>query len=268
MNTLFVIQLITSFLVGGLFIALQTLIAERVPLFWRGIVLTIPSTMAMGLLFIGLSKSPIDAVQAISIMPLAEGICYAYLLIFILFTLKFNLIISIIGSLTSWAIFAFLALKFTPENFWIAMIYLIIIIIFTYPIINKQHQNTHLKAFPLNWKHISLRAFLSGIIIFLAVLLSKILGNTWGGLFSTFPAVFTSTLTIYYHLQGKTVLPAVGKSLYFPGVFVFVVYMIMVMITFPRFGIWLGTLFSYLGVFIFLAIWTFITKKHESATIS
>lgn len=73
---IFYIQLIVSFLVGGLFIALQTLIAERVSTLWRGVVLTIPSTLALGLFFIGLAKSPQDVVEASQIVPIALGIDY------------------------------------------------------------------------------------------------------------------------------------------------------------------------------------------------
>lgn len=137
MSKLLVIQLILSFVVGGIFIALQTLIAERVPLIWRGIVLTLPSTMAMGLLFIGIAKSPADVVEATKIVPLAEGIDYVYVLIFVLFALRFGLISSIIGSLISWIIFALIALRFAPSNFLISILYLAILILITYPIITK-----------------------------------------------------------------------------------------------------------------------------------
>ena len=183
---MFTIQLILSFVVGGLFIALQTLIAERVPLNWRGIVLTLPSTMAMGLLFIGLTKSPQDVVEAITVMPAAIGICYIYLASFILLTLRLNSILSFMGAIISWAISVFVILKFPPADSLVSILYMAVAIIPTYLVIIRIPQVTHLKIFPMNWKHLTARSLLGGTIIALAVFLSKTLGNTWGGLFSTF----------------------------------------------------------------------------------
>lgn len=253
---MFTLQLTLSFLVGGLFIAMQTLMAERVSLLWRGIILTIPSTMAIGLLFIGLTKSPQDAVEAVTIMPAAIGITYIYMVFFVLLTGKFNSIISFIGAIIPWAICAFIILKFPPVNFLISILYLIVAIIPTYLVIIRLPQVTHLKIFKMNLKHISTRSLLGGMIVALAVFLSKTLGNTWGGLFSTFPAAFTSTLIIYYHTQGKAVLPAIGKSLYFPGTIGFVIYIWIVAVTFPHIGIWLGTLSAYLVSFLFFFIYS------------
>jgi len=258
---MFTVQLILSFIVGGLFIALQTLIAERVSLSWRGIVLTLPSTMAIGLLFIGLTKSPQDVVEAVTVMPAALGICYIYLTFFILLTLRLNSILSFTGAIISWAISAFVILRFPPANSLVSILYMAVAIISTYLVIIRLPQVTHLKIFPMNWKHLTVRSLFGGTIIALAVFLSKTLGNTWGGLFSTFPAVFTSTLFIYYHLQGKTILPAIGKSLYFPGSIGFLIYIWIVAITFPRIGIWLGTLSAYLVLLVFLFVWNFWIGK-------
>lgn len=258
---MFTLQLILSFVVGGLFIALQTLIAERVPLAWRGIVLTLPSTMAMGLLFIGLTKSPQDVVETVKVIPASEGIAYVYFVFFILLTTRLNLILSLIGAIISWAFLAFAILKFPPPNFLVSILYLAVTIIPTYLIIIRLPQVTNLKIFPINLKHITVRSLLGGTIIALAVFLSKTLGNTWGGLFATFPAVFTSTLIIYYHLQGKNVLPSIGKSLYLPGVFGYLVYAWIVAMLYPRIGIWLGTLSSYLVLLIFLFVWNFLVGK-------
>ncbi len=194
-------------------------------------------------------------------MPAAIGICYIYLASFILLTLRLNSILSFMGAIISWAISVFVILKFPPADSLVSILYMAVAIIPTYLVIIRIPQVTHLKIFPMNWKHLTARSLLGGTIIALAVFLSKTLGNTWGGLFSTFPAVFTSTLFIYYHLQGKAVLPAIGKSLYFPGSIGFLIYLWIAAITFPRIGIWLGTLSAYLVLIVFLFVWNFLVGK-------
>jgi len=63
MDPLFWIQTLTAFVVGGLAIASISLIAERVPRAIAGVVISMPSTMVVGLFFIGLVNSP-EAVSA------------------------------------------------------------------------------------------------------------------------------------------------------------------------------------------------------------
>lgn len=79
---MFTLQVIISFLVGGLFIALQTLFGERVPLYWRGTVLTIPSTMAISFLFIGLTKSAGDIPAVATFFPAAIALAYLAVMMF------------------------------------------------------------------------------------------------------------------------------------------------------------------------------------------
>jgi len=53
MNKLFIIQLIISFIVGGGFVALLTIVAEKVNQRIAGIILTFPITAGLALFFLG-----------------------------------------------------------------------------------------------------------------------------------------------------------------------------------------------------------------------
>ncbi|MFH1218406.1 MAG: DUF3147 family protein [Candidatus Peregrinibacteria bacterium] len=256
---MFTAQLITSFIAGGFFIALQTLISERVPNKWKGIILTIPSTMSLGLLFIGLSKFPLDAAEAAIMIPTSTAISYSFVTLFAL-TITLGLISAFALSLTLWALLAYLFLTFPPENFLISILYEIPVIAVTYFLVHKLPKIPKLKIFPMNFKHITVRAIIGGTIIALAVFLSKTLGNSWGGLFSAFPAVFSSTFIIYYYLQGPRAIPSVAKSFFFPGIIGFNIYAYIASLTFPLYGIWIGTLASYLATFAFFCVWN-ITQK-------
>ena len=78
MNTLFQIQLIASFIVGGGIITLLTLIAEKVDKKIARIVLAFPSTVALGFFFIGLTTTTETVSQIIpsTFIPLGLSIFF------------------------------------------------------------------------------------------------------------------------------------------------------------------------------------------------
>ncbi len=261
------IQVLTSFIVGGLFIGLQTLIAERVSPRFRGLILTIPSTLAMGLLFIGITKSANDLTQAATIIPAAEAGTYIFVTTFtlaiqIISNLKYRLVASLACAFLTWGLSSYFLLKFPPANFtYSVLLYGAPVTIICYHLIRKIKTDENLKVFPLNSKNILTRSILAGLVITISAIFAKIFGNFWGGVFSTFPAVFTSTFIIYYKLQGPNSIAAVSKSLFFPGAIGFMVYAGVMIIITPVFGIWIATLTAYLATFAFFLITTFEKKQ-------
>jgi len=254
------IQLVISFILGGILIALQTLVAERVSLRWRGIILTIPTTIAISLLFIGIVKTPQDVAHAAISIPASLGASYTFVTIFTLLR-NYGLAISYTVSIFVWCVFATLIIMFPPVDFVSSLIiFCAIPILVGYIIISKLPQVVDLKKFPMNPKHLFFRSLLGGFIVALSVYLSKTLGNTWGGIFSVFPAAFSSTLVIYYYLQGPKVIPSVTKSTFFPGVIGFILYALVAAYAFPLYGVWIGTLIDYVVVLVFFLFWNFIKK--------
>jgi len=254
---MFLIQLITSFLAGGIFIALQTLIGERTPLKWRGPILTIPSTMALGFIFIALTKTTQDAKEASIVIPAALAVDYIFVLIFAYLS-KFTLSASFAGGFAAWAISAFALIKFPPENFALSFAYCVPPILIMYFLIKKLPQETKIEPVPITLKHTLIRALIGGSVITTIVILSNTLGNVWGGLFTVFPAAFTATFLIYYRVHGKKIIPSVAKSFFFPGIPGFIIYAYIAGITFPLIGIWLGTLAAYTATAIFYITYQFV----------
>jgi hypothetical protein len=90
-----------------------------------------------------------------------------------------------------------------------------------------------------------LRATFVGFIVFLVVLLSKILNPFWGGMFSMFPAAFSSVIIIiHWHYGIKSLFPIMQKAAI--GSISLFGYAIIAMFVFPKFGYIFGTLFAYL----------------------
>jgi uncharacterized membrane protein (GlpM family) len=259
---MFTVQLVTSFLAGGIFIALQTLFGERVPLKWRGAVLTIPSTMALGFIFIALTKTPQDTREASIVIPAAIAVDYIFVLIFAYLS-KFNQAISFIGGFASWAVSAFALIKFPPENFTLSLAYCIPPILIMYFLIRKLPQETKIEPVPMTIQHTLIRSFIGGSIITTIVILSNTFGNVWGGLFTVFPAAYTATFLIYYRTHGKKIIPSIAKSFFFPGIPGFIIYAYIAGITFPIIGIWLGTLAAYAGTAAFYLIYNFAKNLNQ-----
>lgn len=259
---IFVLKVVVSFFVGGAFIGLLTLFAERVPLKYRGLILTMPSTLAVGLFFIGLTKSPADVSQTV-IAATASLLISSYLFVatFAFLSHKYNFVFSLLFAFIVWSISTFLILTFTPSTFINALLVGIPFLFISYLIVSKLPQITTITPVPFKARHILIRSVLGGSIVVVTILLAKILGNKWGGIFVNFPAMFSTTFLIYYFTHGKQIIPSVSKSLFFPGSITFALYGLTAGFVFPIYGIWMGTLISYLAVFIFQFLWVQFDKK-------
>lgn len=260
MNSILLIQIIISFIVGGLVIAFQTLIAERIAHRFRAYVLAIPTTMAVGFMFIAITKNPADVAEAVIVVPAILGIEYIGLLLFAWLS-RYNLTISLLGLTLVWFIGALGLSFYPPATYWLSCVIGFGCIGISYIGVRSLPMHTQLKPFPITPRTIALRSTLAGTIIVVIVILSHTLGNIWGGLASMFPAAFSSTLIIYYLTQGKRVMPAVVLSLFFPGVVGFIVYGLVVAWSYPEFGIAIGTILAYLVTGILYWIWYQLFKK-------
>ena len=89
------------------------------------------------------------------------------------------------------------------------------------------------------------RATFVGLIVFLVVLLGKILNPFWGGMFTMFPAAFSSLLMIlHWYYDPKSLFPAMQKVAV--GSLSLFAYAITTMLVFPKYGFIIGTLLAYL----------------------
>jgi uncharacterized membrane protein (GlpM family) len=257
---LFEFQLFISFVAGGLAIALTSLLAERTEGFWRSVILTIPTTLALGFLFIGITKTPGDVTQAALMVPAGLAPSYIFVTTFAILS-RFNFLKAITGGLILWTIVSAFLISYPPASYLTStFLYSLPVVFITYVIANRLPGTADLKPLPINARNMLIRSLIGGFVIALAVFLSKTLGNTWGGLFSVFPASYSATLGIYYFTQGKNAIPSVVKSLFFPGVIGFIVYGWVAAVTFPTYGVWIGTLLSYIGVFAWYVIY-YLTQK-------
>jgi len=242
----FLLSLFAAFLIGSIWVTILTVTAERAGSKVGGVVGGLPSTVVFSFLFIGFNQSSTAVVQATTIYPLAFGCTCAFLLFFALFSER-GFFIDILISLIGWFLVASLFVISGISNFAFSLIGGVAIAACIYIILAKKLRLKNLPGTRTHYGNRQLlgRAALAGSLVLIAVLLSQTLGPKIGGVFSAFPAVYTSTLYILTKNRGIAFSRSMTKPLLLSGLFSVIPYCIAVRYLFPILGIWLGTFVSY-----------------------
>ena len=268
----FVLKVIISFFVGGLFIAAQSILAERfLPV--GGLIISVPSTLPIDLFFIGWSEDMEAAMKAASIVPIAIALLLLFSTVFI-YSAQYgdgkikSLLVANISSLSIWFILAFLVISFRFDNLGLELgVYIVVLFLTAYLLYYRQRRQSPkalTKTTVPTGMNIVLRALFGGLIICSSVILSKVLSPLWGGVFSVFPATYLSTFNIIHMNAGKKHLLAVGRTIPEGSVF-FLIYVILAYYLFA-FGIFWGTVLAELITIILIVIFAKLRQLTWSQT--
>ena len=258
--TVFWIYVVASFVTGGLFIALQSLSAEHTRGIVRGILLTIPSTMAVGLFFIGLTKSPLDVSHTALVLPAIMSLSFLFATTFAL-TSRLHAATSIVLSLGAWALSGTILFHYPPQSFAYSVILSLAIFLGCALIMRLITNKRTFTASPFTVQQILLRSLFAGSIVALTVILARFSGNVLGGLFAGFPAVFSSTFIMYRYLHGGEVIPAVVYTTLMPGYGGMLSFVAIMYYAAVPFGIVGALIVAYLGTFTFNSIYYVVHKR-------
>lgn len=251
MTQIFIIQLIASVIIGGLFVAIQSLLAERAPQRVAGILLSIPSTLAIGLIFIALSISSSAVAGVVAVIPASFGVtlvfivAYVYLANVLRFRKMAAIIVSTIGAILTWLLLAVPFAYFQINNLALSLsVYAILVLVSHYFLAIRPTIETKSIHIRYTVTQKIMRAVIGGAIIGLIVFLSKSLGPFWGAVFTAFPAVYLSTLLIVHYQHGKNFLFHIARALPIASP-IFIIYALVAQYTYPRIGIGWGTVAAY-----------------------
>lgn len=242
----FLFSLVLAFVIGSVWVTFVTVIAERAGSAIGGSIGGLPSTVAFSFLFIGLNQSSNAVVQATTVYPLAFSFTCVFLLFYALFA-KRGFLVGVSVSLIAWFLVASLIVISGIRDFALSLVGGVTVSAGAYFILAEKLRLKNLTGAQTHYSNRQLlgRATLAGSLVFLAVLLSQVLGTTIGGIFSAFPAVYTSTLYILNKNRGTAFSRAMTKPLALSGILTVIPYCIAVRYTYPILGIWLGTVISY-----------------------
>ena len=251
MNSLFALQLVASFLAGGLFIALLSLLAERLPKEAAGIVVTLPSTFVIALIFLSISHGNSVIRDMAPAIPLPLGASYIFVVVYVLLSQKIHtsksasVLLCSLGGMAAWFAISLPIVIFEYSDLLVSTIgFFLLIGLCHYILAVKLTPDCKPVSVKFTPSELLVRCIVAGGIIATIVALAKFMGPIWGGLFSVFPAALLSTLTLIHYNRGASLLPHVTASMP-AGAPVFLVYVFVAYYTYPAFGIIIGTIVSY-----------------------
>lgn len=241
----FQINLVLSFLVGSVWVTAVTVIAERFGSKIGGFIGGLPSTIVIALLFIGLTQSADDAAQAAIMIPMVMGVNGLFIMIY-LAVVRRGLIKALGTALFFWFIVNSGIVLLGLDSFWLSVVCWITLLgasyyITEYLMVISSRGGIRV---PYTLKQMLGRGMVSGFIIALAVLVSRLAGPVIGGIFSTFPVIFMSTLYITYRTGGPEFSRAVAKTLMLSGMINVGTYAIVAHFAYSQTGLFWGTIIS------------------------
>ncbi len=249
MDRLFLARIVLSFFLAGAWIALVTLLAERLGSRLGGLFSNLPSNILISLIFIAVSNDVHFVKGMMPAVPLGMLIDTVFLLVMMLF-LKYGLTLSLVMSVSSWAVLTLVAAKLPPSGMWLSVLIYFAGTIALYIIADKVMRVIPVPGSGKRYRpwQIVMRAAFAGTIVGSVVMISGYLPSYLTGIISTFPAVLLSTMVILHLNQGPAFARATGKILILSSSNI-IVYAVCVYYMFPAYGIIPGTVVSFLVSF-------------------
>lgn len=249
MDTIFITKLVLSFLIGGAWAIIATVAADRFGSKIGGLITALPSTILFSLFFMGWVYTPAFASAATTIAPVILAVDNVFVFIYIALAKK-GLPLALGAAFMIWFGAAFVIVSGQFADMAVGFSLYVITAIGVYYLVEHVLQVPSVTGINIAYspKTILFRGLLSGSVIAFAVVMGKVGGPLLGGAFSTFPAMFTSTMLITYFSRGAEFSAATMKSA-FLGMVTVVVHAFMVRMTYVPFGVWWGTIVSVLVSF-------------------
>ncbi|MEE8420088.1 MAG: DUF3147 family protein [Dehalococcoidales bacterium] len=263
MDDVFFLKLVLSFIIGGAWITLATVLAEKFGTRLGGVIAGLPSTTAVALFFIAWTQTPLIVSEATTIIPLAMGANALFVLAYSLLV-RYSFWLSLAAALGLWFALSFGLVLLKFDNFPLSLAGFVVLLAFVYFILEKKSGITSegKKDMRYTGRQLIFRAIFSGIMIAFAVLMGKVSGPLWGGIFSIFPAVYISIIFITHLAHGKSFSLAILKVVMLSGQVNVIIYVIAARYTYLHLGLFWGTFFPYLASLASTCLlYYYVTKK-------
>ena len=212
----FLLKLLLSFLVGGFYIALTIWISEKYGSKLGGLVIGLPSTSLMGLLFIAWTQNDAAAVFAVPIMPAVAGVNSIFVLLFLLLYKK-GWKKALAGAFAFWLAANLFLVLLPMDSLWLSLALAAVLYAISASWLSR-FPHRKLSAQRTSGREFLIRSVFAGAVVVVAVVLAKALGPLWGGVFSNFPAAFTSALILVSRKHGEDFTASVGRTMAFASI--------------------------------------------------
>ena len=243
MTETFAIHLILSFLVGGVWITLATVTADRFGSKIGGLFIGLPSTVAVTLIFIGISQGRLVASDATTVLPLAYAVNGPFLVLYAML-IRHGILRALAVSLICWFVLSSIIIGYDLQNFVLSIAVWLSSFAGAFAVMEKRLKIPSRSRLPIrhSGRQTLARALFSGSVISFAVYMTKVGGPIYGGVFASFPAAFLSSLVITYLSGGADFSRAAAKSMMFSGFINVVGFAVAVRYLYQRYDLLAGTL--------------------------
>lgn len=263
MSDPFLLKLILSFIIGAIWLTGATIIAEKYGSKIGGVIAGLPSTTLLALFFIGWTQSPSIASESTGVIPAIIGLDALFTALYILLS-RYSLFISIGLSLLVWFVLSlgFVLIRF--NNFSASLLIFFVLYCISFVLGEKvvRVKSTGGRKMVYTANQIIFRSMLSGTIIALSVVMTKVGGPILGGVFASFPAIMLSSMIITYLAHGRDFSVAVMKVIMVNGGLNVVIYASLVRYFYTLFDIWIGTVLAFLiSLFTSYLTYQFIKRR-------
>ncbi len=201
--TPFLLKVALSFIVGGVWITLTTVAAERLGSRVGGFIGGLPSTVVVALSFIAWTQGARRAHAATTSLPLAFAVNALFLIVYAVCVPR-GLVAGIAAALLAWFVLQGGVVLWNVSSLGLSLLIWALVLVGAYQIATRVLDIPPSKGIerptkpPLLW-----RGIFSGSIVALAVILSEVGGPVLGAVLSAFPAVYTSTLIVTSRSMGR-----------------------------------------------------------------
>src|SRR3989338_3770680 len=203
MNSAFYLKWLLSLFVGGAWVTLSTMVAEKVNPKLGGLIAGVPSAAVITLLFIALTQSPEKAVAATTVIPMSTGFYCLFFIAYLLATRK-GFVKGLSIALLVWLLFSVLAVKLNVQSITTSLMTWVLFVSASIWYASTQIKLKEVGQIKIKYTLAQLlgRALFSGVIISFGVIMSKLAGPVWGVVMSTFPALTIASFLITIRTGG------------------------------------------------------------------
>lgn len=244
--SLLVLKITISLIVGFIWITASSVFAEKLGPRLGGVVAGLPATMVVALFFIGLIEGETFASQMTTVIPLAVAINSTFVVAFIALSKRLSVVVSLVVSLVFWFYLMFFISQNHTSFFSTNLVISFAIIFCSYFILEKIMKIATVsgKKITYNTNQIIVRGIIGGGVIGFSVIMSKLSGPVFAGIFASFPALTVAMILIIYRTQTVEFLHSLLKNFIISGTVNVIVFTTCIRFTFPIFGIYVGTVIA------------------------
>lgn len=253
------LQILISFIVGGAIVAMQSIIAEKLPSKISGIVIALPSTIIVNFFFLGTILSKADFAKILALIPAPLGASMIFIITYIYIAKWLNIfffsknkiskkqkiiliILTLIPSSAVWLLMSLPLAVYKFHDFPLSLMIFIVLAFVAQLVLNRGSKKYHLEE-PIRYtvlQQIS-RAAVAGLVVAITVYLGKTMGPFWGGVIAMFPAAFLAAICIMHYYYSHEALFNFFRTVPL-GTSTLILYAWIAHYSFPILGPSLGTL--------------------------